>query len=108
MSHMDIVVEIHVPLREVPGTPEGSYPFPWIDQVEDFLAQQGDAEVWDDGEEHGETYVFFVTGAPEDDLLAVASRVAGLVGIPRGVFAVVTDDEAEEIGVGRRVELPRG
>ncbi|MEV8038953.1 hypothetical protein [Streptomyces sp. NPDC086182] len=48
---MDIVVEIHVPLREAPGALEGSYPFPWIDQVEDLLAEQEAAEVYDDGEE---------------------------------------------------------
>lgn len=105
---MDIVVEIHVPLREAPGTPEGSYPFPWIDQVEDFLAEQEAAEVYDDGEEYDEAYVFFISGAAEEDLLAVASRTAGLPGIPSGVFAMVTNDEAEEIRLGRRVELPLG
>lgn len=103
---MDIVVEIHVPLGEAPGTPEGSYGFPWIDQVEDFLAEQEVAEVHDEGEEYGEAYVFFITGAAEADLLAVASRVARVPGIPSGVFAMVTNDEAEEIGLGRRVELP--
>jgi hypothetical protein len=108
MFLMDIVVEIHVPLREAPGTPEGSSPFPWIDQVEDFLAGQEAAEVYDDGEAYGEAYVFFITGAAEDDLLAVAARTAGLPGIPGGVFAVVTNDEADEIGLGRRVELPLG
>ncbi|MFD4576498.1 hypothetical protein ACFWNK_30225 [Streptomyces sp. NPDC058417] len=105
---MEIVVEIHVPLREAAGTPEGSYPFPWIDQVEDFLAEQEAAEVYDDGEEYGEEYVFFITGAAEEDLLAVASRAAGLAGVPSGVFAMVTSEEAEEIGLGRRVELPLG
>jgi hypothetical protein len=97
-----------VPLREAPGALEGSNPFPWIDLVEDFLAEQEDAEVHDDGEEYGESYVFFVTGAAEEDLLTVASRVAGLPGIPGGTFAVITNDEAEEIGLGRRVQLPLG
>ncbi|MFF3411124.1 hypothetical protein ACFYW8_33970 [Streptomyces sp. NPDC002742] len=92
---MDIVVEIHVPLREAPGALEGSYPFPWIDQVEDFLAEQEAAEVYDDGEECDEVYVFFITGAAEEVLLAVASGAAGLPGIPSGVFAMVTNDEAE-------------
>ncbi|MGJ5798017.1 hypothetical protein ACSCB1_02415 [Streptomyces europaeiscabiei] len=105
---MEIVVEIHVPLREAAGAAEGSYPFPWIDQVEDFLAEQEAAAVYDDGEEYGEAYVFFITGAAEEDLLAVASRAAGLAGVPSGVFAMVTSDEAEEIGLGRRVELPLG
>ena len=63
MILMDIVVEIHVPLEEVPDAPEGSYLFPWIDQVEDFLAEQEAAEVYDDGEEYDGVYVFFITGA---------------------------------------------
>lgn len=108
MSLMEIVVEIHVPLREAAGTAEGSCLFPWIDQVEDFLAEQKAAEVYDDGEEYGEAYVFFIAGAAEEDLLAVASRAAGLADVPSGVFAMVTSDEAEEIGLGRRVELPLG
>lgn len=108
MNLMDIVVEIHVPLGEAPGAPEGSHPFPWIDQVEDFLAEQETAEVYDDGEECDGVYVFFITGATEEVLLAVASGTAGLPGIPDGVFAMVTNDEAEEIGLGRRVELPLG
>ncbi|MDX6241430.1 MAG: hypothetical protein QOG10_6254 [Kribbellaceae bacterium] len=41
----------------------------------------------------------------EETLLAVAAHVAALPGIPRGVFAIVTDDEAEEMGVGRRMPL---
>ncbi|UUU36551.1 hypothetical protein JIX56_45805 [Streptomyces sp. CA-210063] len=106
MILMDIVVEIHVPLRDAAGTPEGSDPFPWIDQVEDFLAEQEAAEVYDDGEEYDEVYVFSITGATEEVLLAVASDLARLPGIPSGVFAMVTSDEAEEIGLGRRVELP--
>jgi hypothetical protein len=107
-SWLDIIVEIHVPLREAPGTPEGPYAFPWIDQVEDFLAEQEVADVDDEGEEYGEAYVFFITGAAEADLLAVASRVAGVPGVPSGVFAMVTNDGAEKIGLGRRVELPLG
>lgn len=102
---MDTIVEIHIPLEEASGTPEGSYPFPWIDRVEDFLADLKEAEEYDKGEECDGAYVFFVTGAAEADLLAVASRVAALPGVPGGVFAVVTEEGAEEIGVGRRVEL---
>ncbi|MFF3934484.1 hypothetical protein [Streptomyces hirsutus] len=108
MIFMDIVVEIHVPLRKAAGTPEGADPFPWIDQVEDFLAEQEAAEVYDDAEEYEEAYVFSIAGAAEEVLLAVASGTAGLPGIPSGVFAMVTNDEAEEIGLGRRVELPLG
>ncbi|MGP2440898.1 hypothetical protein [Streptomyces sp. JW3] len=103
------VVEIHVPLLPAPGLADGAYPFPWIDQVEEFLAgleDAGEAEVFDDGEEDGDVYVFFVTGAGTDRLLTVASRVATLPGVPAGTFAVVSDDEAEETGTGRRVALP--
>jgi hypothetical protein len=104
-----MVVEIHVPLLPTPGLPGGSYPFPWIEEVEDFLADledKGGVEVFDDGEEDGDVYVFFVTGTGEQDLLAVASRVAVLPRVPAGAFAVVSNDEAEEFGLGRRVALP--
>ncbi|MGN9796322.1 hypothetical protein ACTMTU_35275 [Streptomyces sp. OZ13] len=104
-----MVVEIHVPLLPTPNLADGAYPFRWIEEVDDFLAgleDEGDAEVFDDGEEDGDAYVFFVTGAGEDHLLTVASRVATLPGVPAGTFAVVSDDQAEEIGVGRRVTIP--
>ncbi|WP_189242966.1 hypothetical protein [Planobispora rosea] len=103
------VVEIHVPLQETPGLAPTDYPFPWIEQVEDFIFQlqeQGVAGEFNDGEEFGDVYIFFITGAGEDTLLAVASRVAALDGVPDGVFAMVTDDRAEEFGLGRRVDLP--
>jgi hypothetical protein len=104
-----MVVEIHVPLLPTPDLPDGCYPFPWIEEVEDFLSDledQGDVEVFDEGEEDGDVYVFFVTGAGERDLLAVASRVATLPGVPAGAVAVVSNDEAEGFGLGRRVALP--
>lgn len=55
------IVEIHVPLVPVEGLAPGSYPFPWIEQVEDFLVEleeEGAVEVYDDGEEHGDAYIF--------------------------------------------------
>src|SRR4051812_46794821 len=103
------VLEIHVPLLPAPDLPDGCYPFPWIEEVEDFLTDsedQGEVEVFDDGEEDEDLYVFFVTGADEEGLLAVASRVATLPGVPAGAFAVLSDDEAGESGPGRRVRLP--
>jgi hypothetical protein len=103
------LVEIHVPLVPSPGLPDGAYQFPWIAQVEDYLVgleDEGELEVYDDGEEYGDVYVFFVSGADEATLLAAASRVAALDGLPAGVFAVVTDEAAvEEIGTGKRVDL---
>ncbi|MGW2770671.1 hypothetical protein [Streptomyces sp. NPDC001275] len=104
-----MVVEIHVPLLPTPNLADGAYPFPWIEEVEEFLADledQGEVEVFDDGEEDEEAYVFFITGAGEDRLLAAASRVATLPGVPAGTFAVVSNDEAEEFGLGQRVTLP--
>ncbi|MFD7999589.1 hypothetical protein [Streptomyces mirabilis] len=103
-----MVVEIHVPLLPTPHLPQGAHPFPWIEEIEDFLADledQGDVEVFDDGEEHRDAYAFFVTGSGAEHLLAVASRVATLPGVPAGTFAVVSDDEAGEFGRGRHVTL---
>jgi hypothetical protein len=105
----ETVLEIHVPLKSPPGLPADAYPFPWIRVVDDFLAEleeRGDLEVFDEGEEFGRVYAFFITGAELDRLLAVANQVTALPGVPAGVFAVVTDDEAEEMGQGRRVKLP--
>ncbi|WBC12600.1 hypothetical protein O7600_15540 [Micromonospora sp. WMMA1998] len=104
-----LIVEIHVPL--VPGgRTADAYPFPWIDDVEALLGdleEQGEIEVIDEGEECDDVYVFAVGGADEAGLLAAASRVAALDGVPGGAFAVVTDDETDEIGQGRRVNLAR-
>jgi hypothetical protein len=105
-----LIVEIHIPLTgkggRMPDSPD--YEFPWIDEVEEYLAEQeekGTFEVYDDGEELGGAYLFFITGASEETLLTIAADVAALPGVPRGAFAIVTDDEAEEMGVGRRVPL---
>ncbi len=103
------VVEIHVPLLAASGLAENEYQFPWIDDVQDFLAdldESGGVQEFDDGEEDGDVYIFFITGNSEEALLAVASEVAVLGGVPAGAFAMVTDDEAEEFGMGRRVALP--
>jgi hypothetical protein len=104
----ETVVEIHVPLVSPANLPDDAYPFPWIRIVDDFLAALDDAgeiEVFDEGEEFGRAYAFFITGAELDHLLAVAARVAALPNVPAGAFAMVTDDDAEEIGRGRRVRL---
>jgi hypothetical protein len=91
-----------------PGLAADAYPFPWIRVVDAFLAdleERGEIEVFDEGEEFGRAYAFFITGATLDRLLAVAAQVAALPAAPPGAFAVVTDDEAEEMGRGRRVKL---
>ncbi|MFI5843035.1 hypothetical protein ACIA8K_25330 [Catenuloplanes sp. NPDC051500] len=96
-------VEIHVPIA--PGDT-----YPWVDEVEDFLYgldEQGVIEVFDDAEEWGDTYIFFIAGAKEATMIEVASRVAALDGVPAGVFARITDEKAADFGMGRRVELRR-
>ncbi|WP_328470984.1 hypothetical protein OHA21_06060 [Actinoplanes sp. NBC_00393] len=106
---MTDVVEIHVPLTPAENLAPAAYPFPWIDQIEEFLVEleeDGAVEVYDDGEEYGDVYIFFITGTDQAGLLSAASRVATLDGVPAGAFAMVTDDEAAEFGLGRRVDLP--
>lgn len=104
------VVEIHVPLNGAGGIPpsDPGYEFGWIDDIEEFLddeSSDGSFDIYDDGEEIGGAYVFFVAGAPEEVLLSVAADVAALPSVPSGAFAVVTDEESEEVGTGRRVAL---
>ena len=102
------VVEIHVPLVPRPGLPDDAYPFPWIREIDDFLAdleERGETEVFDEGEEVGKVYIFVITGPDPQRLLEVAAQVAARPGVPRGAFAMVTDDDAEDFGLGRRVVL---
>ena len=107
-SDSAVVVEIHVPLTPLIGLPEGEDPFPWIDEVMDYISEvdeRGEAALYDDGGEFGDVYVFLINAASEAQLLNVAARIADLPGVPAGVFAMVTDDEAEEFGQGQRIEL---
>lgn len=104
------VVEIHVPLKGVGGVQpdDPKYEFGWIDVIEEFLddeSSDGTFEVYDDGEEVGGAYVFFVAGAAEEVLLGVAAAVAALPGVPSDAFAVVTDDDSADLGTGRHVTL---
>lgn len=101
----DLLVEIHVPLTPT-EVPDGEYPFPWIDTVTEFLFELDGSkgEMYDDGEELDDEYLFFVHGAPEADLITLAREVANLPGVPSGVYATVTDTEAD-MGGGTRIEL---
>ena len=38
-SDSAVVVEIHVPLTPLIGLPEGEDPFPWIDEVMDYITE---------------------------------------------------------------------
>jgi len=108
MSDATLVVEIHVPLTPDRNATEGENPFPWIDDVSELVAQieeSGDAFVVEEGDEFDGSYVIVLTGAEESQLLGLANRVASLPGIPTGVFAMVTDDEAEELGQGTRIDV---
>lgn len=108
MTDSNLVVEIHVPLTAVPGLAEDEDRFPWIEEISEFLLDlegHGDFSIYEDGEEFGDEYIFCITDATEAELINAAGRVASLPGVPTGVYAVVTDDEAEEFGVGTRVDL---
>ncbi|MCM4082777.1 hypothetical protein [Paractinoplanes hotanensis] len=97
---MAVMVEIHFPAT---GEDE------WVDDVGDFLIDLEDEfglEEYEDGEQVGDDYVFFIAGASERTLLKAASRVAVRKGVPAGAYAMVTDTAAAEVGLGRRVTLP--
>lgn len=102
----DLIVEIHVPLTPNPGLQKNAYPYPWIDDVEEYLAELegSDGQEYDSGEELGGEYLFFVTGAPEAKLIKLAKRVSKLKGVPAGVYVTVNDSNGD-MGDGRRVEL---
>lgn len=103
----DTVVEIHVPLTPAEDVAEGEYAFLWIDAIEEHLfgleEGSGRGELYDDGEESDGEYIFFVWNAPDEDLVALARKVSQLPGVPAGAYAVVTDTDAEEFGVGRKI-----
>ena len=107
----ELIVEVHIPLTLPKELEEGAYPFPWIDDVMEYLAELDDdpsaegVEMYDDGEEFKEHYVFFLHQGSEAAQLAVAGRIARLPGVPTGAFAMVTDSDAEGFGLGTRVEL---
>jgi nitrate reductase NapAB chaperone NapD len=108
MSDATLVVEIHVPLTPDHNAPEGENPFPWIDDVSELVAEieeSGEVFVVDEGDEFDGSYVVVVTGGEEAALLTIANRVANLPGVPTGVFAMVTTDEADELGQGRREDI---
>ena len=108
MSDATLVVEVHVPLTPDHNAQEGENRFPWIDDVSELIGEieeSGDAFVVDEGDEFDGAYVVVITGADESTLLTVANRVANLPGVPTGVFAMVTDDEADELGQGRRIDI---
>lgn len=101
------LIEVHIPL--VPAVvPEGQYPYPYLESIEDFLFRldgQGRGEMYDDGEEHDGEYLFFLADASEEVLLDLARQLKALPGVPPETYAIVSTKDAEEWGVGRRVDV---
>lgn len=95
-----------MPLTPTPGLRKRDYQFPWIDDIEEYLGQLDgtDGEAYDDGEELGEEYLFFVAGASEANLIELARRVSKLPRVPSGVYVTVNDSDGD-MGQGRRVDL---
>ncbi|WP_432939973.1 hypothetical protein ACQPXM_30605 [Kribbella sp. CA-253562] len=84
-----LVVEVQVPVTDE------AYGDEWIDEVDGFLADEasdGSFVVQDVSTGEGDVHVFVLSGASEEELLAVAERVAGLPGVPTGVVAYVMAD----------------
>ena len=106
----DVVVEVHVPLIPDPSAGKDEYAYPWLLDLNEHFDQldESDGETFDDGEEVGEDYIYFLTGQPESVLLKTASEAVRRTGVPPGAYAVVTTADAEEFGQGRRVDLPLG
>lgn len=103
----DLLVEIHVPLVPTADVKADDYQFPWIETIEEFLfgLEGGErGEMYDDSEELGEEYLFFVWGATESDLLDIAREITRLPGVPAGAYAHITDTDAD-MGEGQRVDL---
>ena len=107
----EIIVEIHVPLAEDASTHTGGDPYPWIDEIQDFLmgleGPHGEY-CYDDGEEwqgeDGPEYLFFLSNGSEDELLEIARAVARRADVPAGAYATVNDEDGD-MGTGRRVDL---
>lgn len=99
----ELIVEIHVPIAP---NAAGDYEYPWIDDIEEYLEELDgpDGEEYDSGEELGNEYLFFVSGAPEPTLIDLARRISHLPGVPSGVYVTVNDSDGD-MGEGRRVDL---
>ncbi|PPH31270.1 hypothetical protein C5C56_14465 [Rathayibacter sp. AY1D1] len=106
----ELIIEIHIPLVADPSISADEYPYPWIDDVQNHLATlDGPGEEYDDGEEWATLdgdpeYLFFLDGATEPELLAIARDVAQLPGVPTGVYATANDPDGD-MGQGRRIDL---
>lgn len=103
----ELIVEVHVPFeRSEAADDEGAYPYPYLETIEEYLfALDGDHGVmYDDGEQIDDEYLFFLAGASEAELIDLAREIAALPGVPAGVYATVTDSDAD-MGGGRVVTL---
>lgn len=107
-SKEQLVVDLHFPLTPTAGLAQDQFPFPWIFTVQDrlsalTLASDG-AEDYDDAEEFGETYAFFLTGEDEEVVLSAAKRIAAGPGLPTGAFAIINSSGAD-MGQGDRIDF---
>ncbi|MGM1018658.1 MAG: hypothetical protein ACQEW8_14080 [Actinomycetota bacterium] len=102
----ELIVEVHVPLEKSPGLAEDEYDYPYLETIEEYLfALDGEhGEMYDDGEQLGDEYLYFVSGASEAELIGLARQIASLPGVPTGIYATVTDSDAD-MGEGRVVDL---
>lgn len=85
-----------------------AYQFPWLIDVEQHLhdlEDQDEVELFDDGEEVGDEYLFFLTGRPDAELIEAASRIASRPGVPAGAYIVLNTGH-DDFGIGKRIDLP--
>lgn len=97
------VVEVHVPMVPTQGLATRDDQFPWMGAVEDHVGSASGVQMGGDAEQSGEEYLFYLSGADEDRLIEVAREIAGLSGVPSGVYAVVPD--ADRTDSGLRIDL---
>ena len=95
------VLEFRIPMTPTPGVPEDEYQFPWIDDLQEAVTELVDAGVLeedDSAEQLDDDYVFYLTGASEDRLIAAANRLSILDQVPAGAYAITPSGERVDLG----------
>lgn len=96
-----VFLEVHVPLGTTSDTD-------WIDQVQDYISEQSEhrpLDLFDDGEEYDDFYVFFIEGDSRQTLVEVAEEVARLSFVPSGAYAVYKASNSRDLAAGERIAL---